>query len=213
MHCRRCDEHIERAGVHSGDSACSLPPYSLPAKTVDELKQQTKILAKALNVVGLMNVQFAVRNGDIYVLEVNPRASRTAPFVSKATGLPIAKIAAKAMAGISLQAQGVTAVPVPDYFSVKEAVFPFNKFPNVDVLLGPEMKSTGETMGIGKDFPPLFCCRKMPLIRRHARAQCYLAFAMKIGGIGNRQNICRTRICPGGDQRHGGIFQRQRRAE
>ena len=149
-------EHIERAGVHSGDSACSLPPYSLPAKTVDELKQQTKILAKALNVVGLMNVQFAVRNGDIYVLEVNPRASRTAPFVSKATGLPIAKIAAKAMAGISLQAQGVTAVPVPDYFSVKEAVFPFNKFPNVDVLLGPEMKSTGETMGIGKDFPTAF---------------------------------------------------------
>ena len=149
-------EHIERAGVHSGDSACSLPPYSLPAKTVAELKRQTLILAKALNVIGLMNVQFAVMNGDIYVLEVNPRASRTAPFVSKATGLPIAKIAAKAMAGISLQEQGIKEAPTPNYFSVKEAVFPFNKFPNVDVLLGPEMKSTGETMGIGKDFPAAF---------------------------------------------------------
>ncbi len=144
-------EHIERAGIHSGDSACCLPPHSLPQHIVDSIKEQTKKLAQALNVIGLMNVQYAVQNETIYVLEVNPRASRTSPFVSKATGVPIAKIAAKAMAGICFARQQVT-IDMPDlpYYSVKEAVFPFNKFPGVDVLLGPEMKSTGESMGIGK---------------------------------------------------------------
>ncbi len=149
-------EHIEQAGVHSGDSACSLPPYSLSAETVAELKRQTAAMAKALNVVGLMNVQFAIQqtNGEdvVYVLEVNPRASRTVPYVSKATGMQLAKIAARCMAGQSLDEQGVTDEVVPPYYSVKEAVFPFNKFPGVDPVLGPEMRSTGEVMGVGKSF-------------------------------------------------------------
>lgn len=149
-------EHIEQAGVHSGDSACSLPPYSLSQATVDELKRQTAAMAKALNVVGLMNVQFAIqqRNGEdiVYVLEVNPRASRTVPYVSKATGLSLAKIAARCMAGQSLDSQGIGEEVVPPYYSVKEAVFPFNKFPGVDPVLGPEMRSTGEVMGVGKVF-------------------------------------------------------------
>ena len=149
-------EHIEQAGVHSGDSACSLPPYSLSPEITEELKRQTKQMAKALNVVGLMNVQFAIQNDVVYVLEVNPRASRTVPFVSKATGLQLAKIAARCMAGKSLRAQGVTAEVVPPYFSVKEAVFPFVKFPGVDTILGPEMKSTGEVMGVGKTFAEAF---------------------------------------------------------
>ncbi|NWG30256.1 MAG: carbamoyl-phosphate synthase large subunit [Rhodocyclaceae bacterium] len=153
-------EHIEQAGVHSGDSACSLPPFSLCAEVQNELRRQTALMARGLNVVGLMNVQFAIqgRGSDsvVYVLEVNPRASRTVPFVSKATGLPLAKIAARCMAGKSLAAQGVTHEVVPPYFSVKEAVFPFNKFPGVDTLLGPEMKSTGEVMGIGKSFGEAF---------------------------------------------------------
>ncbi|MBV8272261.1 MAG: carbamoyl-phosphate synthase large subunit, partial [Cupriavidus sp.] len=149
-------EHIEQAGVHSGDSACSLPPYSLSQATVDELKRQTAAMAKALNVVVLMNVQFAIqqRNGEdiVYVLEVNPRASRMVPYVSKATGLSLAKIAARCMAGQSLDSQGIGEEVVPPYFSVKEAVFPFNKFPGVDPVLGPEMRSTGEVMGVGKVF-------------------------------------------------------------
>ncbi|GJG95812.1 carbamoyl-phosphate synthase large subunit [Cupriavidus pauculus] len=149
-------EHIEQAGVHSGDSACSLPPYSLSQATVDELKRQTAAMAKALNVIGLMNVQFAIqqKGGEdvVYVLEVNPRASRTVPYVSKATGLSLAKIAARCMAGQSLDSQGIGAEVVPPYFSVKEAVFPFNKFPGVDPVLGPEMRSTGEVMGVGKVF-------------------------------------------------------------
>jgi len=149
-------EHIEQAGVHSGDSACSLPPYSLSQATVDELKRQTAAMAKALNVVGLMNVQFAIqqKNGEdiVYVLEVNPRASRTVPYVSKATGLSLAKIAARCMAGQSLDSQGIGDEVVPPYYSVKEAVFPFNKFPGVDPVLGPEMRSTGEVMGVGKVF-------------------------------------------------------------
>jgi carbamoyl-phosphate synthase large subunit len=136
-------EHIEQAGVHSGDSACSLPPYSLAADTIAQIKRQTTMMARALNVKGLMNVQFAIQNGDVYVLEVNPRASRTVPYVSKATGLPLAKIAARAMAGRTLADQGITTEVVPSYYSVKEAVFPFNKFPGVDTILGPEMKSTG----------------------------------------------------------------------
>ena len=157
-------EHIEQAGVHSGDSACSLPPYSLSQETIDELKRQTALMAKGLNVVGLMNVQFAIQQQEIdgqlkdivYVLEVNPRASRTVPYVSKATGLQLAKIAARCMVGQSLETQGVTKEVVPPYFSVKEAVFPFVKFPGVDTILGPEMKSTGEVMGVGKTFGEAF---------------------------------------------------------
>ncbi len=149
-------EHIEQAGVHSGDSACSLPPFSLSVAMQDELRRQTTAMAKALNVVGLMNVQFAIQGDIVYVLEVNPRASRTVPFVSKATGMPLAKIAARCMAGQSLAKQGVTAEVIPPYFSVKEAVFPFIKFPGVDTILGPEMKSTGEVMGMGDTFAEAF---------------------------------------------------------
>jgi carbamoyl-phosphate synthase large subunit len=158
-------EHIEQAGVHSGDSACSLPPYSLSSATVAELKSQTAAMARALNVVGLMNVQFAIQqlrdaqgvlNDTIFVLEVNPRASRTVPFVSKATGIQLAKVAARCMVGQSLDAQGIRGEVHPPYFSVKEAVFPFVKFPGVDTILGPEMKSTGEVMGVGKTFGEAF---------------------------------------------------------
>jgi carbamoyl-phosphate synthase large subunit len=149
-------EHIEQAGVHSGDSACSLPPYSLSKKIQDQLRKQTVEMAKALKVIGLMNVQFAIQGGVIYVLEVNPRASRTVPFVSKACGLQLAKIAARAMVGLSLKSQKVTKEIVPKFFSVKEAVFPFIKFPGVDTILGPEMKSTGEVMGLGKTFAEAF---------------------------------------------------------
>jgi carbamoyl-phosphate synthase large subunit len=153
-------EHIEQAGVHSGDSACSLPPYSLSNVTIDELKRQTTEMAHGLKVVGLMNVQFAIQkiNGEdiIYVLEVNPRASRTVPFVSKATGIQLAKVAARCMVGQSLKSQGITKEVIPPYFSVKEAVFPFVKFPGVDTILGPEMKSTGEVMGVGVTFGEAF---------------------------------------------------------
>ena len=153
-------EHIEQAGVHSGDSACSLPPYSLSTETIDELKRQTREMAAGLSVVGLMNVQFAIQHKEgkdvIYVLEVNPRASRTVPYVSKATGIQLAKVAARCMAGQSLASQGITKEVTPPYFSVKEAVFPFVKFPGVDTILGPEMKSTGEVMGVGKTFGEAF---------------------------------------------------------
>ena len=153
-------EHIEQAGVHSGDSACSLPPYSLSKDTIDEIKRQTAAMARALKVVGLMNVQFAIQERDgkdvIFVLEVNPRASRTVPFVSKATGIQLAKVAARCMVGQSLASQGVGKEVTPPYFSVKEAVFPFVKFPGVDTILGPEMKSTGEVMGVGKTFGEAF---------------------------------------------------------
>jgi len=149
-------EHIEQAGVHSGDSACSLPPYSLSAEIQDEIRSQTVAMARALNVVGLMNVQFALQGDTVYVLEVNPRASRTVPFVSKATGIQLAKVAARCMAGRSLAEQGFEKEVVPPYFSVKEAVFPFAKFQGVDTLLGPEMKSTGEVMGVGASFGEAF---------------------------------------------------------
>ncbi|HKY89753.1 MAG TPA: carbamoyl-phosphate synthase large subunit [Nevskiaceae bacterium] len=145
-------EHIEEAGVHSGDSACSLPAYSLPKSVLDDIRNQIFKLAKALKVVGLMNAQFAVQGTKVYLLEVNPRASRTSPFVSKATGRPLAKIAARCMVGKTLAEQGVTKELLPSYFSVKESVFPFGKFPGVDPLLGPEMRSTGEVMGIGQHF-------------------------------------------------------------
>lgn len=149
-------EHVEQAGVHSGDSACSLPPYSLGQELQDELRRQTIAMAKALNVVGLMNVQFAIQGETVYVLEVNPRASRTVPFVSKATGRQLAMIAARCMVGQSLVSQGVSGEIIPPYYSVKEAVFPFIKFPGVDTILGPEMKSTGEVMGVGTNFAEAF---------------------------------------------------------
>ena len=154
-------EHIEQAGVHSGDSACSLPPYSIDEKKQNELISQTKKMASKLNVLGLMNVQFALQGDDIYVLEVNPRASRTVPFVSKAIGKPLAKIAARCMAGESLASQKLNNEVKPKFFSVKEAVFPFIKFPGVDVILGPEMKSTGEVMGVGSSFAEAFIKSQM----------------------------------------------------
>jgi len=149
-------EHIEQAGVHSGDSACSLPPYTLSQALQDRMREQMRALAHGLKVVGLMNTQFAIKGDDIYLLEVNPRASRTVPFVSKATGRPLAKIAARCMAGTSLQEQGFTKEAIPKHYYVKEAVFPFSKFPGVDTILGPEMKSTGEVMGIGNTFGEAF---------------------------------------------------------
>jgi len=149
-------EHIEEAGIHSGDSACSLPAISLPAEIIEEMKNQTRALAKELNVIGLINIQFAVQNSEIYIIEVNPRASRTIPFVSKSIGVPLAKIAARVMAGKSLKEIGFTEEVKPTHISVKESVFPFNKFSDVDILLGPEMKSTGEVMGIDKTFGRAF---------------------------------------------------------
>ncbi len=145
-------EHIEEAGVHSGDSACVLPPVNIEPQFLDQITQATKAMASELKVVGLMNVQYALKDGQLYVLEVNPRASRTIPFVSKATGVPLAKLATKVMLGRSLAELGLTAEIVPAHLSVKEAVLPFDRFPDVDILLGPEMKSTGEVMGIGSDF-------------------------------------------------------------
>ncbi len=149
-------EHIEQAGVHSGDSACSLPPYSLGASVLEQLREQVTVMARELGVVGLMNVQFAIQDDDIYVLEVNPRASRTIPFVSKACGVPLAKVGARCMAGRTLAEQGVMKEVIPKYYTVKEAVFPFMKFSGVDSILGPEMKSTGEVMGIGRSFAAAF---------------------------------------------------------
>ncbi|MCC6503348.1 MAG: carbamoyl-phosphate synthase large subunit, partial [Deltaproteobacteria bacterium] len=149
-------EHIEEAGVHSGDSACSIPPYSLDKSVMDEIRRQSVLMAKELKVKGLMNVQYAVKDSEVYVLEVNPRASRTIPFVSKAIGVPLAKLATKVMAGKTLKELGFTSEVTPPYISVKEAVFPFIKFPGVDIILGPEMKSTGEVMGISKDFGTAF---------------------------------------------------------
>jgi len=162
-------EHIEEAGIHSGDSACSLPPHSLPKEIVRDIKRQTKALARELNVIGLMNVQFAVKNKDIYILEVNPRGSRTIPFVGKATGVPLAKLAAKVIVGRTLNELGVTKDKNIKHIAVKEAVFPFDRFHGVDSILGPEMKSTGEVMGIDKDFGIAFgksqisCGNRIPL--------------------------------------------------
>ena len=164
-------EHIEEAGVHSGDSACSLPPFSIPADIVSRIKQQTRAMAEELGVIGLINIQFAVRDGAVYVLEVNPRASRTVPFVSKTTGVPLAKLAAKVMAGKKLKDIGFTKEAVFKHVAVKEAVFPFSKFPGVDTLLGPEMKSTGEVMGIDMDFPMAF-----------AKAQSAASSALPLSG-------------------------------
>ncbi|VDZ52732.1 Carbamoyl-phosphate synthase large chain [Serratia odorifera] len=149
-------EHIEQAGVHSGDSACSLPAYTLSKEIQDVMRQQVEKLAFELQVRGLMNVQFAVKDNEVYLIEVNPRAARTVPFVSKATGVPLAKVAARVMAGKTLAEQGVTEEVIPPYYSVKEVVLPFNKFPGVDPILGPEMRSTGEVMGVGRTFAEAF---------------------------------------------------------
>jgi carbamoyl-phosphate synthase large subunit len=149
-------EHIEEAGVHSGDSSCSLPPYSLSADIQDEMRRQVSAMAKELKVIGLMNTQFAIQGDTVFILEVNPRASRTVPFVSKATGVPLAKIAARVMAGRSLASLNATREVIPAYYSVKEAIFPFLKFQNVDPILGPEMRSTGEVMGVGRSFGAAF---------------------------------------------------------
>jgi carbamoyl-phosphate synthase large subunit len=155
-------QHIEEAGVHSGDSACVIPPHSLPHNVVEDIRRQTRALAQELNVKGLMNVQFAVgRDGTVYVLEVNPRASRTVPFVSKATGVPLARHAALVMVGKTLDELGLFEEVVPRHFSVKESVFPFNKFPGVDIILGPEMRSTGEVMGVDDSFPMAFAKSQM----------------------------------------------------
>jgi carbamoyl-phosphate synthase large subunit len=145
-------EHIEEAGVHSGDSACVLPPTGITPAFIEQITQATKAMAAELNVIGLMNVQYAIKDERLFVLEVNPRASRTIPFVSKATGVPLAKLATKVMLGQSLEELGLTQERLPQHISVKEAVLPFDRFPDVDVLLGPEMKSTGEVMGIASDF-------------------------------------------------------------
>jgi len=153
-------EHIEEAGVHSGDSACSIPPYSLPGPVIQEIREATHALAHRLKVVGLMNIQYAVKREDgkpvVYVLEVNPRASRTVPFVAKATGVPVANIAAKVMAGMTLDDLGIRDEPVPAHVSIKESVFPFRKFVGVDIVLGPEMRSTGEVMGVSERFSIAF---------------------------------------------------------
>ena len=150
-------EHIEEAGVHSGDSACSIPPYSLSEKTINEIERQSRLLANELGIIGIMNIQFAIQNEEIFVLEVNPRASRTVPFVAKSSGIQIAKLATKIIMGKNLKDfQDLKHYKNLSYFSVKEPVFPFKKFQNIDVLLGPEMKSTGEVMGIDKDFDTAF---------------------------------------------------------
>ncbi len=163
-------QHIEQAGIHSGDSACSLPPHSLSERVLAEITRQVKVLGKALAVKGLMNMQCAVRDEEIYILEVNPRASRTVPFVSKVTGLPLVKIAARCMMGQSLASQGVKARPVKDFFAVKEVVFPFLKFPGVDALMGPEMKSTGEVMGLGRSFGEAFLKSQIAVGNRMPRS-------------------------------------------
>ena len=154
-------QHIEQAGIHSGDSACSLPPYNLPMAVQDEIRAQVSMLALELGVIGLMNTQFAYQDGEIYIIEVNPRASRTVPFVSKCIGRSLAKVAARCMTGVSLQDQEFTEEIVPETYAVKEAVFPFNKFPGVDPILGPEMKSTGEVMGVGKTFAEAYAKAQM----------------------------------------------------
>jgi len=164
-------EHIEEAGVHSGDSACSIPPFSLDAETVREIRQATEKLALELDVRGLMNVQYGVQAGEVYVLEVNPRASRTVPYVAKAVGVQLAKIGALVMAGQTLDELGLTTNPEPHRVAVKQPVFPFLKFPGVDVLLGPEMKSTGEVMGIDSDFG-----------RAYAKAQIQAGAALPLSG-------------------------------
>ncbi|MDE2029964.1 MAG: ATP-grasp domain-containing protein, partial [Alphaproteobacteria bacterium] len=168
-------EHIEEAGIHSGDSSCALPPHSLAPDIVDEIKRQSEVLARAIGVVGLMNAQFAVKDGEVYILEVNPRASRTVPFVAKATGVPIAKIAARLMAGEKLADMKIEA-PARPHLAVKTPVFPFARFPGVDVVLGPEMKSTGEVMGIDRNFARAFAKAQIGAgIRLPLKGTCFIS--------------------------------------
>jgi carbamoyl-phosphate synthase large subunit len=184
-------EHVEEAGVHSGDSACCLPPHSLAGHVERELRRQTALLARALKVVGLMNVQYAIQRDGVYVLEVNPRASRTVPYVGKATGLPLAKIAARCMAGRTLAEQGIEEV-TPSYFSVKEAVFPFARFPGVDTILGPEMKSTGEVMGVGGSFGEAFVKSQLAAgvrLPRGGRAFISVRDADKLAAVGIARDL------------------------
>jgi carbamoyl-phosphate synthase large subunit len=163
-------QHIAQAGIHSGDSACSLPPYNLPAEVQDRIRAQVTAIALELGVVGLMNTQLAYQDGELYVIEVNPRASRTVPFVSKCIGRSLAKIAARCMAGTSLAEQGFETEIIPETFAVKEAIFPFIKFPGVDPILGPEMKSTGEVMGVGKTFAEAYAKAQMGAGEKFARS-------------------------------------------
>ena len=206
-------EHIEEAGVHSGDSACSLPPHSISGETIAEITRQTKALASELSVIGLMNVQFAIQRGKIFILEVNPRASRTIPFVSKAIGVPLAKLAAKVMAGRKLADLGFTSEVVPVHVCVKEAVFPFIKFPDVDTLLGPEMKSTGEVMGIDKTFGTAFAKAQiaagmiLPKFREGVRER---ARRGQGGGSRRRGKAEGVRLLPRRHPRHGGVPDRAR---
>ena len=182
-------EHIEQAGVHSGDSACSLPPFSLPDHLQDAMVEEVKKMALGLKVIGLMNTQFAIQGEDIYVLEVNPRASRTVPFVSKVIGLPLAKIGARCMVGVSLREQNLGAPVRPDYYAVKEAVFPFAKFPGVDPILGPEMKSTGEVMGVGRTFAEAFAKSQLGAgVRLPARGKAFVS----VREIDKRQTLARV---------------------
>ena len=171
-------EHIEEAGIHSGDSACVLPPITFSQELLKTIEKQTKQISQELGVVGLMNIQYAVKDSVLYVLEVNPRASRTVPFVSKAIGVPLAKLATKVMLGRSLKELGFTKTIWPEHISVKEAVFPFNRFPNVDVLLGPEMKSTGEVMGIDRSFGMAF-----------AKSQMAAGFSVQRGRSEGRERV------------------------
>ena len=198
-------EHVEHAGIHSGDSACALPPRTLDAAMQEELMRQTRMLARELGVVGLINVQFAIFEGEVYILEVNPRASRTIPFVSKAIGVPLAKLAALVMAGKKLADLGFTAERVPDHVSVKESVFPFVRFPGVDTILGPEMKSTGEVMGIDRTFAMAFAKAELAAstdlpgerMRVHQRAR------RGQGGAGaDRARTLRDGLRVGRDRRH-----------
>ena len=200
-------EHVEQAGIHSGDSGCSLPPFSLSMELQDALAEQVRKMAVALKVVGLMNTQFAIQNGVIYVLEVNPRASRTVPFVSKAVGQPLARIAAKAMAGITFEAQGVVQPPAAlPYFSVKESVFPFIKFPEADPILGPEMKSTGEVMGTGRTFGEAYAKAQLAsgvVLPRAGHCVRQRQGSRQGGGRRARPHSARARVRYRRDRRHG----------
>ena len=196
-------EHIEEAGIHSGDSACALPPYSLSGPILQEIREATCAMAKYMRVVGLMNVQYAIKRENdrqvLYVLEVNPRASRTVPFVAKATGMPVANIAAKVMAGISLDEQGIDSEPIPSYVSVKESVFPFTKFAGVDIVLGPEMRSTGEVMGVSERFSIAFA--KSQLSSRRGVSDTGKHFHQRCLAGGQRAHG-RSGSAPGGDGFH-----------
>ena len=202
-------EHIEEAGIHSGDSACVLPPYSLTRSIQEEIKAQTRALAAELGVIGLLNIQFAVKDNQVYVLEVNPRASRTVPFVSKATGVSLAKLATKVMLGRTLQELGFTEEVEPPYFAVKESVFPFRRFPGVDPLLGPEMRSTGEVMGIDEDFGLAFAKSQLAagqIVPLAGGVVFSVKDADKPQAVDPGPGLCGRRLSALCHQRHRGVF-------